>query len=107
MITSLAFVIIGFSINLVTLLILFLIFFVKKYPYSLDGFVGFIPKINIFWSSKLYLFLLIDLFKIFVFSIKWSDVKYIKGCFKGISLIKAEDNIAGAVFFFAGSKTIL
>ena len=45
--TSFAFDKFGFSINLVTLFI-DLIFLVKKYPNSLDGFVGFIPKINKF-----------------------------------------------------------
>ena len=33
--------------------------------------------------------------------------KEIIGCSLGMSLIKDDDNIAGAVFFFAGSKTIL
>ena len=59
--TSFAFDKFGFSINLVTLFI-DLIFLVKKYPYSLDGFVGFIPKINKFWLFKFDLFIKRDLF---------------------------------------------
>ena len=35
-----------------------------KYPYSLDGLVGFMPKINIFFSSKFDLFLLIAVYSI-------------------------------------------
>ena len=48
-ITCLALASFGFSINLVTLLILFpATFLVIKYPYSLEGDVGLIPKIKIF-----------------------------------------------------------
>ena len=61
--TCFAFSSFGFSINFVTLLILPLIFFVKKYPYSLDGEVGLIPNINIFCSVKLDLFIFITLLK--------------------------------------------
>ena len=53
------------------------------------------------------LFLLIALLKILIFSIKWSAVKNINGWLSGISLIRAVLKIAGAVFLFAGSTTIL
>ena len=43
---------------------------VIKYPYSLDGLVGFMPNINIFFSSKFDLFLLIAVINLFGFSIK-------------------------------------
>ena len=52
-------------------------------------------------------FLEIAKLKILIFSIKWSAEKNIKGCSFGISLIKAVLKIAGAVFLFEGSKTIL
>ena len=78
-----------------------------KYPYSLEGLVGFIPKINTFFSSKFDLFLLIAVISLFGFSIRWSAAKYIKGWLYGTSLISADAKIAGAVFFFAGSKIIL
>ena len=70
LITCFAFAGFGFSINLVTLLVFFLSFLVKKYPYSLDGLVGLIPKINTFLLSRLNLFLFISLFNLLGFSIK-------------------------------------
>ena len=39
--------------------------------------------------------------------VKEDDIKDKFILFNGISLINAEDSIAGAVFFFAGSRTIL
>ena len=65
------------------------------------------PKIKIFLSVKYFWYCLIDLLKRFVFSIKWSDVKKIKGWLSGISFINTELSIAGAVFLFAGSRIIL
>ena len=65
------------------------------------------PNIKIFLSVKYFWCCLTDLLNRFVFSIKWSDVKKIKGWFSGISFINAEQSIAGAVFLFAGSRIIL
>ena len=65
------------------------------------------PKMNIFLSVRLYLFLLIALLKMASFSIRWSAVKNIKGCSFGISLIKVEAKIAGPVFCLDDSRTIL
>ena len=42
-----------------------------------------------------------------ILQIKLSDEKKIIGWLKGISFIKADDNIDGAVFFLKGSKIIL
>ena len=97
----------GFSINLCTLLILSLFFFVKKYPYSLDGEDGLMPKMNKFSLFNIILFLLIDFSKILFFSIRWSDEKKINGWVFGISSIKLDVKIAAAVFFFNGYKIIL
>ena len=65
--------------NFVTLLIFPLIFLVTKYPYSLDGEVGLIPNMKIFWSVNFVLFLFMALLKTLIFSIKWSAVKNING----------------------------
>ena len=62
---------------------------------------------NIFSPVKLRLFLLIALLNTVTFSIRWSAAKKINDCSFGISFIKAEARIAGAVFCLDGSKTIL
>ena len=54
LIICIAFIFFCFSINLDTLFMLPLIFFVKKYPNSLDGVVGLMPKINILFLDKFF-----------------------------------------------------
>ena len=45
------------------------------------------PNIKILLSVKYFWYRLIDLLNTFIFSIKWSEVKKIKGWFSGISFI--------------------
>ena len=65
------------------------------------------PKIKIFFSFKYLLWRLIDLLNRPILPIKLSDVKKIIGWLYGISFIRADDNMAEAVFFLNGSKIIL
>ena len=58
---------------------LFSLFLIKKYPYSVDGNVGFAPKTKILSFLRFLIFFLISLLKICSLSNKWSELKKIKG----------------------------